>query len=193
MGDPQNRTVVTVACVIIASEKRRALLEKQILPSVVIQPFNEVVVVGDYRSGLGYRHLPFPRLTGTTVDAQFKRDIGTVATTSEWIVYLCDDHRLDADFAKNLRQAGLNEKGIGVPTRYTVRDTEIPLNMGDGYCGGHAGVFHRGAIQQVPWSVTPWHPNWDYIHSRMLLERGYELVELPTCRIEDIEGGMPWL
>lgn len=200
LGHAAHGARLKIACIIIASAKRRELLEKQVLPSVICQPFNEIVVVGDYKSGLGYRHIPYPPLTGSTIDAQFKRDIGTLATSAEWLVYLCDDHRLDADFATSLRKAGPDERTVGVPARYTVRGNEviglnmgIPGYMGKDYCGGHSGIYHRSAIQQVPWTLAPLHPNWDYYHSRILVERGYKLVELPECRIEDIEpNAEPW-
>lgn len=170
------------------------MLDEQVLPSVVGQGFDEVVVVGDYVSGNGYRHIPFRPIYRNTSDAQFKRDVGTLVTSSEWLVYLCDDHALDDHFVVNfpLRfQRGI----IGVPHRVTKRNGRvIPLNMGlPEYCGGHAGVYHRSAIQQVPWQLAPLHPNWDVLHSRMLLARGYELVPLPDCVIVDVEpGSEPW-
>lgn len=189
---------MNIACIVIASRHRRELLDSLVMPSVVGQSFEEIVVVGDYHSGPGYRHLPFPPLTGSTIDGQFKRDMGTLATSAEYCVYLCDDHRLDLDFCCNLRAylPDLGAGSIGVPTRFTQRGDEIiGLNMGvPGYCGGHCGVFHRTAIQQVPWALAPWHPNWDFYHSRILIERGYQLIELPDCRIEDVDPtGEPWL
>lgn len=165
------------------------------MPSVIGQGFDEVVVVGHHHSGDGYRHLPVPDITRTTVDALIKRDVGTAATTSELLVYLCDDHRLDSCFGVALRDVSLGKGAIGVPRRITNRGPQVVhLNtgFGEGYCGGHSGVFHRAGIQEVPWTIAPHHPNWDVFHSRMLMARGYELVELPDCMIEDVEGGEPW-
>src|SRR3989442_12181237 len=81
-----------VACVVIASAKRSQLLDEQVLPSVLAADFAEVVVVGDFHPGRGYRYLHVPPLTQTTTDALVKRDTGTLATTAPWEFYLSDDH-----------------------------------------------------------------------------------------------------
>jgi hypothetical protein len=177
-----------------------------VLPSVVAQGFDEVVVVGDFHSGDGWRHLPFRPLTGSTIDALFKRDVGAVATTSKWLFYLCDDHRVHPDFSKDLCQlmqdVTFGPKDIIVPARFCTRGEEkIGLNMGwpgylcHAYIGGHGGIFPRAAVQEVPWSVAPWHPNWDYYHSRILLDRDYQFhYQSASVYIEDVDPhGEPWL
>lgn len=180
----------------IAGETREKLLDELVVPSIVAQGFDECVVVGNYHSGEGYRHLPVPKILGNTCDALIKRDVGLAATTSEYIVYISDDHKLDPFFCINLREIPLGRRTIGVPTRITNRGPQVVyLNMGfqDGYCGGHGMVVHRTAIQEVPFTVSPFHPNWDVIHTQMLTARGYELVRLPDCLIEDVEkGSEPW-
>lgn len=188
---------MSVACIVIASQKRQGLLDAAILPSILPQWFNEVVVVGDYHSGDGYRHLPFAPVTGTTTDALFKRDVGLAATKSDFLCYLCDDHRLHPDFARDLQSilSGCKQRDVVVPARYCVADgVRVPLNMGaPDYVGGHAGIFPRDLLRQVPWSVAPWHPNWDVLHSRMLLQHGAHLhFQQDRLYIEDIEGGTPW-
>lgn len=196
---------MTIACVVIASANRRELLDDLVMPSVVAQGFNECVVVGDYHSGYGWRHLPFRPLTGSTIDALFKRDVGTVATSSDWIFYLCDDHRVHPDFSKDLvefhHQNKPGPRDVIVPARFCERNGEkIGLNMGwpgylgHAYCGGHGGIYPRAAIQDVPWSVAPWSPQWDYLHSRILLERDYNFHYMGSnCFIEDVGPGEPWL
>ena len=167
---------------------------------------DEVVVVGDYHSGEGYRHLPFHPLTGTTIDALFKRDVGAVATSSDYLFYLCDDHRVHPDFSRDLAQfmqsTPLGTKDVIVPARFCTRGEEkIGLNMGwpgylgRAYCGGHGGIFPRAAVQDVPWSLAPWSPQWDYLHSRILIERGYNFHYMSgDCYIEDVEpNSEPWL
>jgi hypothetical protein len=210
-GDPPRvvanvHPLVTLACVVIATAKRRPVLDDLVMPSVVAQGFDEVVVVGDYRSGDGWRHLPFRPLTGTTIDALFKRDVGTAATSSDWLFYLCDDHRIHPDFSRDLLQfmqeCAVGPQDVIVPARFCQRNGEkIGLNMGwpgylgHAYCGGHGGIYPRAAIQQVPWSLAPWHPNWDFYYSQILLERGYNFHYMNgTCYIEDVDpNGEPWL
>ena len=70
-----------------------------------------------------------------------------------------------------------------------------PGYLGRSYCGGHAGIFPRAAIREVPWSVAPWDPHWDFHHSRILMSRGYNFhFQTGTMMIEDIEpGSEPWL
>ncbi len=197
---------MSIACVVIASAKRRQLLDDLVMPSVLAQGWDETVVVGDYHSGDGYRHLPFRPLTGSTIDALFKRDVGTLATLSNWILYICDDHTIHPDFSKDLLQfmqeTPLGPKDVIVPARFCERKGEkIGLNMGwpgylgHVYCGGHGGIFPRAAIQDVPWSLAPWSPQWDYLHSRILLERGYNFhYQSASCWIEDVDPhGEPWL
>jgi hypothetical protein len=187
----------TIACIVISGGSRITLLDELVIPSITGQGFDEVVVVGPYHSGKGYRHLPVPDITKTTNDALIKRDVGTAATTSEVLVYLSDDHRLDPFFGIALREKLPDKRTIGVPTRFTNRGPKmIHLNMGiqDGYCGGHGMVIHRTAVQEVPWTVCPFHRNWDVLHTRMLTARGYELVQLDDCLIEDVEkGARPWV
>jgi hypothetical protein len=197
--------VTAIACIVIASRKRRELLDELVLPSVLAQGFDEVVVIGDYHSGDGWRHLPFAPLLGNTIDAQFKRDVGAVATSSEWLFYLCDDHRVHPDFSKDLaafmQEHHPTQQDVIVPARFCERNGEkIGLNMGwpgylgHAYCGGHGGIFPRKAIREIPWSVAPWDPQWDFYHSRFLQERNYNFHYMSgTCMIEDIEGGEPWL
>ena len=181
-----------IACIVIASAKRLQLWDELVLPSVLAQQFSEVVVVGDYHSGEGYRHIPFASVTGTTVDALFKRDVGTVATSCEQVFYLCDDHRISV--CAMPRSESRND--IIVPGRFCERAHEtVVLNMGaPDYCGGHGGIFPRAAIRAVPWSAAPWHPNWDYLHSRMLADRGFAFRFMDSAvLIQDVDSnGEPW-
>ena len=114
--------MATVACVIIAGPNRAKLIEDQVLPSVLAHPFHEVVVIGLYKDGPGYRYLHFPEITGTTVDALMKRDTAAVATESDILVYLCDDHRLSPAFWSDLETYLPEPWDLLAPSRYTVRE-----------------------------------------------------------------------
>lgn len=193
--------MTTIACVVIADGRRKELLDTKVLPSLVSQGFDEVVVVGDHHSGEGYRHLPVRGIFNNTLDALIKRDVGMVATDCEWVLFLCDDHALAPEFVRYLRLQQATDRrfdgttAIGVPQRFTMYEgsrIELPMGLPD-YCGGHAGVFHRSCIQDFPHCLGPWHPNWDAIRSQVHVQRGYRLVSLPDCFIQDLEPeAHPW-
>ena len=186
-----------VACIIIASAQREAVLDSQVVPSALAAGFSEVLVVGDYHPGTGYRYVPVPAMTATTVDALIKRDIGTLATTADWLFYLCDDHAV-----RRIGKPPTDPMTIGVPTRTCRRDGMVLLlNMGldprdpnAPYCGGHAGLFSRELIQAHRWTTMPHDRLWDLLSSRLLVLAGATLTSLPTWEVEDIEPeSTPWL
>jgi hypothetical protein len=193
----------TIACIVIAQERRRDLLDEHVLPSVVSQGFDEVVVVGQYHAGPGYRYLHVPPVVGTTLDALIKRDTGAVATTADLLVYLCDDHRLHSNFLADLHTA-CSDAMWGTwdclsPSRVTFRDgEEIPLNMGkaDGYIGGHGLVIKRTALNVLPWMAGRHSRIWDKDISEQQAHLGLRLAYAPQgwLAIVDIEpGAVPWL
>lgn len=192
----------SIACALIVSEKRSEFAKEHILPTLLTQGFDEVVAVGDFWSGDGYRHLLVPPITRTTIDALIKRETALSATKSEVIVYICDDHRLSANFGLVLRENYLKDDKWGylIPNRFCIRDGKfVTLNMGasEFYCGGHAGIFRREALRAVPWMVAPHDPPylWDKWHSHMLNAQGFHGREAGgDLLIEDIEPlGRPWL
>ena len=187
---------MSVACVVIASAKRRALLDTEVMPSVLVAGFDEVVVVGEYHAGEGYRYLEVPPLTQSTTDALVKRDVGTLATTSDWLFYVCDDHAV-----RKLGTVPTDPTMIGVPARYChVENMTVLLNMGlderdpdSPYCGGHAGLYSRPLIQSHPWSTMPHDRLWDLYASRIFVRAGATLKSLPDWEIEDLEPeAHPW-
>lgn len=191
-----------VACIILAGPKRQDLITEKVLPSVLGQPFTEVVVVGEYKDGDGYRYLPVPPVTGTTIDGLIRRDTAAVATVAEILVYLCDDHRLSAGFWDDLQMYLPEPWDLLAPSRYTVREgLSIPLNMGrrEGYIGGHGIVARRSALRILPW-MAGLHKGdmariYDVTHTHDAVQRGVCVSYAPdgVLGIEDIEpGAMPW-
>ena len=207
--------MTTVACIVIATERRRALVESRVLPSVQSQGFDDVLVVGDWtlpnRNGPDwYGYIGVEPMLRNTIDALVRRDVGALATTADVLVYLCDDHALSADFLATLRQVLDEPWDVLVPNRFCTRgflkvgDPEenaewkrFDLNNGerDGYCGGHAGVFRRALIESRPWSAHSHTPYWDARSSYAMRLAGARFVWHPRAgiAIEDIEGGTPWL
>lgn len=194
---PEGRAAWRIACVIIPGGRRTALLEAVILPSVLRESFDEVVVAGSYHDGAGYRHLPIPDFTKTTNDALIKRDVGALVTRSDVLVYLADDHRVGAGFAKVLADAlTTNDWDVLVPHRFVQHPSAgvIPLTNGfaDGYCGGHGGVFRRWVVEHVPWCLTP-HVNWDLLHSKKQQLAGAKFAQRDGLDIWDVEpNATPW-
>lgn len=191
-----------LAVVVVASEKRKDTTFPVVMKSILEQNPDEIVSVGDfeYPSQNFWHHLVCAPLTRTTVDALVKRDAGIVATESDHILFLCDDHALGPNFVSVFKKKYMPVAGWDflAPTRFTVRNgVSIPLNMGKAqrYVGGHGGVYRRDVCAMLPWSCAPHHRNWDVLHSQELLNRGCLLSYADEdLAIEDIEpGATPWL
>jgi hypothetical protein len=194
MGDGADR-VTTLAAAVISSAHRWGLVRDQILPAILQEPFDEVILAGDGESGTGYRHLAIPALTGTTVDALVKRDAAALATESEYVAYFSDDHRPVPGFAEVVRGYVANHTvDILIPERVTWREVDggfhrynLNSGAGEGYCGGHAGVFHRAVMQRYPWTTAPHDRLWDLYHSRRCQELGFQFHCGTGAVVEDVE------
>jgi len=191
---------MTVACIIIAHAPRVASVRDVILPSVLRGGFDEVLWIGDGEAGAGYEFLSVPCLTGTTLDALAKRDVGTLASTADWLCYLADDHAWSGN-PESLRALPFADHDIIVPGRWCDGGSQpIVLNMGMNgndpnfpYCAGHGGFFRRSLIQARPWLTMPHHPNWDLYASRIQLQLGARLVADESVSIQDLEPQHePW-
>jgi len=161
-----------VACVVVATEKRKALVNGHIVPSIRDQGFDEVVVTANYRDR--NVNLYVPDTYRNTLDALVRKQRALEATESDVLVYVSDDHYLDDCFLEGLRgrlkhlpggpdsdvNCLSNDWDILCPWRFTRRDHHlISLNMGkdgapDGgrdYVGGHAGIYRRSMLETVSW------------------------------------------
>ncbi len=195
--------MMRIACVVIATERRRAQTWTKVVPSVCDQDFDDVVVVGDWWAGSplsAVKYLCVEPLTRTTADALVKRDAGTLATDgADVLVYLNDDHALEFGFAAALRDVLDEPWDVIVPNRYTTRGAErVALNNGerDAYCAGHAGVFRRDVVVAQPWSAHTHHRNWDVLISKKHIAAGVHYVWNPRAELSiiDIEPhNQPWL
>lgn len=170
-----------VACIVIAGGQRTKLLDTIILPPITAMGFDEVVVVGTHHPGDGYRYLHVPAVLGTTTDALIKRETGAVATSSDVLVYLSDDHALDPMFLPELRAhlAHGRQWDAAAPARFTYKDGEpIPLNMGvkEGYIAGHGIVIFRDALASLPWMAGGHSRIWDVTHSQGLHNAGNRMA-----------------
>ena len=164
--------MTTVACVVVATEKRKALVNGHIVPSIRDQGFDEVVVTADYRDR--NVNLYIQSTYNNTLDALIRKQAALEATESDVLVYVSDDHYLDDCFLDGLsgRLKHLpggpdsdvnclsNDWDILCPWRFTRRDHHlISLNMGQGglpdggrdYVAGHAGIYRRSVLETVSW------------------------------------------
>lgn len=191
---------MSLAVVVIASEKRRETTFRSVLESVLRQAPDEIVVVADFPcEAKGVRSLVVPAMLRNTIDALVKRDVGYMATTADHICYLCDDHELAPDFVRCYmeRYANRPDWDLLVPSRYTVREgARIWLNVGRdlGYAGGHCSIESRVLGYALPWAATLHDRLWDLIRSHQLVQLGARLMYADTdLSVVDIEGGTPWL
>jgi hypothetical protein len=189
---------MSLAVVIISSAKRLNLLST-IVESVAAQNPDELLVVSDCIEDAGFPFFTVAPITRTTIDALIKRDAGWAATTSDAVLFLCDDHRLDPHLLDVYRTKyePRNDWDILCPQRYTVRGHAIiPLNVGqaEGYVGGHAGIYRRRCAQLLPFTAGPHDLNWDVGHTHQLVAKGARLVYADQdLSVEDIEpGAEPW-
>jgi len=147
-----------VACVVVATEKRKALVNGHIVPSIRDQGFDEVVVTADYRDR--NVNLYLPSRYNNTLDALVRKQAALEATESDVVVYVSDDHYLDDSFLDGLLGRLKEKWDILAPWRFTRREGHlISLNMGkdglpDGgrdYVAGHAGIYRRLMLEKVSW------------------------------------------
>lgn len=188
-----------IACVVIAGGRRRKLLDQVVIPSVLAQPFDEVLVVGMHHDGPGYRYLHIPDLTKSTTDALIKRDAGTLASSASLLLYLCDDHAV----VNGVEEARAMATGpliwdVMVPQRIAEHPEKglIRINNGEtgGYCGGHGGLYRRRVVQNRPWSAQPHHREWDLLASQNHQKAGFIYITNGPLVIRDMETeAQPWL
>ena len=210
---------MSLAIVVIASEKRRETTFPAVLDSVRAQSPDEIVVVADFPcEAKGVRSFVVEPMLRNTIDALVKRDVGTVATAADNICYLCDDHILAPRFVDTFRNR-YESWGCEMlcPNRYTLRPVPVMappvegswaggivapgnpiwLNVGRDarYIGGHCGIYHRSAIRQLPWSAGPHHRSWDLMHAHRLVAMGASLMyaEKDLAVIDVEPGAQPWL
>jgi hypothetical protein len=186
---------MSLAVVVIASEKRMNTTFPLVMQGVLDEQPDEIVCVADFHSAGPWRHIMIPAFTKTTIDALIKRDVGFVATQSDTVMYLCDDHILHSGFVQKFRDHD-QEWDVLVPARSCKRDDRyVRLNVGERthYCAGHGGLYKRRCGHILPWTATIPHPNWDVIHSHHLIAQGLTIKYSESLFIEDIEGGKPWL
>lgn len=179
--------------------RRAWLLRNVILPCYTAWAkdlFTEIVVVGEFESGEGYRYLPFDSVYHDCADALLKRQAGFDSLTQEveWVLFQHDDHLYDPT---NPYPDSRTAVDVLSPSRWTRgRGTLELLNNGaqSGYLNGHAclmrpSVFRRG----FKWSDIPPVFTWDIGATKRLEHLGIPWGQAPQLRVLDMEeGAQPW-
>ena len=187
------RSMISVACIVVATERRKALVNGHIVPSIRDQGFSEVIVTADYRDR--NVNLYLPSRYNNTLDALVRKQAALEATESDVVVYVSDDHYLDDGFLDGLLGRLKEKWDILAPWRFTRREGRlISLSMGkdglpDGgrdYVAGHAGIYRRSVLEKVSWQdilnrIEKWTPKpasalfYDTWGTHMMLDVGATL------------------
>jgi hypothetical protein len=188
---------MSLAVCVIASERRMNTTFPLVMQSVLSEQPDEIVCVADFHSAGPWRHIMVPAFTKTTIDALIKRDVGFVATQSDSVMYLSDDHALSSGFVQAFRDREDHDWDVLVPARWCKQyEKTVTLNMGEAtnYCAGHGGIYKRRCGHILPWTACILHPNWDVIHSHHLIANGLTMKYAEDLFIQDIEpGAQPWM
>lgn len=161
---------------------REYLLKCHILPqAAAMLDIQEVLVVGDFEDGEGYRYIPVPSVERSSIfDSLRKRQIGCAEAKGNWIIVQNDDHLLDPDFVSRMWKYVAADTGVVSPARRTRlrRTAGEALNSGsrDGYINGHTAAYRRDVLQRCPWDNCPRIFSYDVAHTHMIRDAGFDIV-----------------
>ena len=135
---------------------RADLLRTKILPAIISQEPDELLVVGQWEEGEGWRYIHLPPTTRDRSEALRQREMGLRLSTSPILIFSHDDHMLGEGFIQTVREryAGDDRWDLLVPRRiHHLTGEELENGRKDGYMGGHVLVMRRRLCAQVPWDV----------------------------------------
>ena len=189
---------------------RAYALQNFIIPQYVNDPYiDEIIVVGSWQEGDGYKYIPCPSKYFSCVDALEQRQRGFEACEGDVVIFQHDDHVLDIPLKMktNTRWFSLVNRGdVLSPARYTrlrYPDGER-LNAGEpgfnewvppgGHLNGHCAIFNREVIERCPWTNADKVFTWDVSMTHQIRKAGFEIAWSNMIRCWDIEkGSTPWL
>ncbi len=181
--------------------KRVNLLRDRLLPRLLNDPeVGEVIVVGEWESGAGYRYVPCGSVNYDCTDALEQRQRGFEASTGRLIVFLHDDHLPAENFFRMLRDYDVSPVwDVLVPTRLAL-DSEggthiLENGFHEGYVMGHCSVLRRAICERVPWRRVPKVYTWDICHSILLRDANAKVRWADDLVVYDLEselGATPW-
>lgn len=148
----------------------------------VSQGFNEIIVVGNYKSNIRlpkYEYIEVQPSTRTRADGLIQREVGARHSTGDILVFCHDDHRPADDFSERIRihySYGKNRNDLLIPKRvHNITGSVMNNGRDDDYMGGHTLVMTRSLWAEVPWTMTDL-IFWDVTMTRMWREAGANLV-----------------
>ena len=175
---------------------RAYLLRCHLIPQALANPdITEVIIVGEFESGAGYRYVEVPSVEKNSIhDSLRKRQAGCDTATGRWIIVQNDDHLLDPTFTRSFYKHAYAD--VVSPARWTrLRGAPEHLNDGSGqkYINGHTAVYNREVLLRCPWSALPKIFSYDVVHSQMIREAGFDILWPDDVITWDCElGATPW-
>lgn len=144
-----------------------------------VEGFDEIIVVGNYKVGTGYKYIEVPPHVRTRADGLIQREVGARHATGDVFVFCHDDHCPGYDSVDILRKHysyNQHQNDLLIPKRVHHK-TNAELNNGreDDYMGGHCLAMHRSLWAEVPWTSTDL-IFWDVVMTRLWREAGANLI-----------------
>lgn len=180
----------------VPHDHRVFLLRNIIIPQAVASYiYDEVIVVGEWEPGPGYRYIEVPSEQFDCTDALQQRHVGATEAKGDWIIHQHDDHMFGGVvFAPRvIEKTGAN---ILSPARFTRMRSAEPekLNAGEGkYVLGHGAIYLRSVLEAAPWANVPKVFTWDVEHTKQLKAAGGVIAWTPLVYTLDVEyGAKPW-
>ena len=121
---------------------------------------HELVIVGQYHRGDGYRYLPVPMQGPASVVARMRRDVATLATTSTHLLFL-EGRTVAPGWGVPIKR-WLNRPGwdILLPARVEFAGFTDPW---DGVAEG--AIYTREILARVPFGLAYPGPRWSHWHT----------------------------
>ena len=192
---------------------RAYALQNFIIPQYVNDPYiDEIIVVGSWQEGEGYKYIPCPSKYFSCVDALEQRQRGFEASTGDIVIFQHDDHVLeksleyywvDGIIYHGMQSGGCDVLSPACYTRLRYPDGER-LNAGEpgfnewvppgGHLNGHCAIFNRDVIERCPGTNADKVFTWDVSMTHQIRKAGFEIAWSNMIRCWDIEkGSTPWV
>lgn len=164
--------------------QRGELLRDEILPAARLQDWDEILVVGQFEPGEGYKYVMQDPIFRDRRDALWQRELGARSSTGDIMCFNHDDHAWQGDI--NLLRVPA-KWDILVPRRIDKAGGALNNGRLQGYMGGHCLAMRRSLWARVPWTTvdTEW---WDITLTRIWREEGGHIEWTDDLTHVDLDG-----